>query len=172
MTKKIIALGSALASILFLAGCSQPQGAKNQQSPKTNQTAQTQSQPAQSEQNNSSNVNPNNANSMELEIKTTQEGTGTREVKKGDTVFVQYTGKLTDGTKFDSSYDHGGQPFSFTVGAGQVIQGWEQGLLGMKAGEKRTLTIPPSLGYGSAGAGGVIPPNATLVFDIELVSIK
>jgi FKBP-type peptidyl-prolyl cis-trans isomerase len=118
-------------------------------------------------------VNQTNENKpMQLEIKTTQEGTGDRVVKAGDTVSVQYTGKLEDGTKFDSSYDHGGQPFSFTVGAGQVIKGWDEGLLGAKVGEKRTLTIPSDLGYGANGAGAAIPPNATLIFDIEIVSIK
>ena len=97
---------------------------------------------------------------------------GERIVKKGDTISVQYTGKLTDGTKFDSSYDHGGTPFTFTVGAEQVIKGWDLGLIGTKVGEKRTLTIPPTLGYGSRGAGAAIPPNATLIFDVELVSIQ
>lgn len=116
--------------------------------------------------------NPNPNNSMELQIETTQKGSGERLTKAGDTISVQYTGKLTDGTKFDSSYDRDGTPFSFTVGAGQVIAGWDQGLLNMQVGEKRTLTIPSSLGYGARGAGGVIPPNATLVFDVELVSIK
>jgi len=122
-----------------------------------------------------SQINNNQTNEnkpMQLEIKTTQEGTGDRVVKAGDTVSVQYTGKLTDGTKFDSSYDHGGQPFSFTVGAGQVIKGWDEGLLGAKVGEKRTLTIPSDLGYGATGAGAAIPPNATLIFDVEVVSIK
>ena len=109
---------------------------------------------------------------MELKIETIEAGAGEQVVKEGDTVSVQYTGKLTDGTKFDSTADHGGQPFSFKVGAGQVIQGWDQGLLGAKAGEKRTLTIPPELGYGENGAAGVIPPNATLIFDIEVVSIQ
>lgn len=109
---------------------------------------------------------------MELKIETTKQGTGESVVKEGDTISVQYTGKLTDGTKFDSSLDHGGQPFSFKVGAGEVIKGWDQGFLGAKVGEKRTLTIPPSLGYGATGAGGVIPPNATLIFDVEVVSIQ
>ena len=118
------------------------------------------------------NNNISNNKPMQLEIKTTQEGTGDRVVKAGDTVSVQYTGKLEDGTKFDSSYDHGGQPFSFTVGIGQVIKGWDQGLLGAKVGEKRTLTIPSDLGYGARGAGALIPPNATLIFDVEVVSIK
>ncbi|MFZ1735990.1 MAG: FKBP-type peptidyl-prolyl cis-trans isomerase [Candidatus Moraniibacteriota bacterium] len=107
----------------------------------------------------------------ELKIETTQEGTGERAVKSGDTISVHYTGRLTDGTKFDSSVDRG-TPFTFTIGAGQVIKGWDEGLLGMKVGEKRTLTIPADKGYGATGAGGVIPPNATLVFETELVSIQ
>jgi FKBP-type peptidyl-prolyl cis-trans isomerase len=87
----------------------------------------------------------------------------------GDTVSVHYIGTLTNGTKFDSSYDRG-QPFSFRIGAGQVIAGWDQGVPGMKVGGKRRLTIPPSLGYGNQ-AYGPIPANSTLVFDIELLSI-
>jgi FKBP-type peptidyl-prolyl cis-trans isomerase len=115
--------------------------------------------------------NKNNNKLMELGIKTTKEGTGDRIVNSGDTISAHYTGKLEDGTKFDSSVDRG-TPFTFTIGQGQVIQGWEQGLLGMKVGEKRTLTIPSELGYGARGAGNAIPPNATLIFDIELMSIK
>ena len=97
-------------------------------------------------------------------------GTGA-EVKKGDTVNVLYTGSLDNGTVFDASSKHGNQPFTFTVGAGQVIQGWDLGLVGMKVGGKRELVIPPELGYGAQGAGGVIPPNATLHFTIQLLSI-
>lgn len=108
---------------------------------------------------------------MELEIKTIQEGAGERIVKNGDTISVHYTGKLIDGTVFDSSVSRG-VPFEFTIGQGMVIQGWEQGFLGAKVGEKRTLTIPAELGYGAQGAGGVIPPNATLIFDVEVVAIK
>lgn len=113
----------------------------------------------------------NNDKSMELGIEVTQEGTGERTTIAGDTIAVHYTGKLQDGTKFDSSVDRG-VPFEFTIGQGMVIQGWEQGLLDMKVGEKRTLTIPADMGYGARGAGGVIPPNATLIFDVELISIK
>lgn len=89
----------------------------------------------------------------------------------GLTVSVHYTGWLTDGTKFDSSVDRG-QPFEFTLGAGQVIRGWDEGVKGMRIGGKRKLTIPPDMGYGAAGAGGVIPPDATLVFDVELLGVK
>ncbi|HEV7517904.1 MAG TPA: FKBP-type peptidyl-prolyl cis-trans isomerase [Thermoanaerobaculia bacterium] len=93
------------------------------------------------------------------------------EAKAGQRVDVHYTGWLTNGTKFDSSLDRG-KPFSFKLGAGQVIQGWDQGVAGMKVGGKRKLTIPPGLGYGSQSVGGVIPPNSTLDFDVELLGVK
>lgn len=97
---------------------------------------------------------------------------GTGEVAiAGKTANVHYTGWLENGKKFDSSVDRG-QPFSFPLGAGRVIKGWDEGVQGMKVGGKRKLTIPSDLGYGSRGAGGVIPPNATLVFDVELLGIR
>ena len=95
--------------------------------------------------------------------------------KTGDTVSMNYTGRLEDGTIFDSNVDPKFQhvePFVFTLGAGQVIPGWDKGIVGMKVGEKKTLVIPPEDAYGAAGAGGVIPPNATLIFDVELLAIK
>lgn len=97
-------------------------------------------------------------------------GTGEAAVA-GKNVSVHYTGWLENGKKFDSSVDRG-QPFSFPLGAGRVIKGWDEGVQGMKVGGKRKLTIPSDLGYGSRGAGGVIPPNATLVFDVELLGVR
>lgn len=97
-------------------------------------------------------------------------GTGDT-AKAGQTVSVHYTGWLTNGTKFDSSVDRG-QPFSFRLGVGQVIKGWDEGVQGMKIGGKRKLTIPSNLGYGARGAGGLIPPHATLVFDVELLGVQ
>ena len=100
----------------------------------------------------------------------TEVGTG-ESPTTGSTVKVHYTGTLTDGKKFDSSVDRG-QPFSFKIGVGQVIKGWDEGLSTMKVGDRRQLIIPSELGYGARGAGGVIPPNATLIFDVELLDIK
>jgi peptidylprolyl isomerase len=109
-----------------------------------------------------------------VKITVLKEGTGVA-AKSGDTVAMNYTGKLMNGTVFDSNVDPKFQhvePFVFTIGAGQVIKGWDVGVAGMKVGEKRTLEINPDYGYGASGAGGVIPPNATLSFDVELLQIK
>ncbi|MBP9146600.1 MAG: FKBP-type peptidyl-prolyl cis-trans isomerase [Thermoanaerobaculia bacterium] len=105
-----------------------------------------------------------------LELQELKVGEGA-EARSGMTVEVHYTGWLLDGTKFDSSLDRG-KPFSFHLGAGEVIRGWDEGVAGMKVGGKRKLRIPAEMGYGARGAGGVIPGNATLVFDVELLGVK
>lgn len=105
-----------------------------------------------------------------LKIEKIVEGTG-KPAKAGAIAVVHYTGWLTNGTKFDSSVDRR-QPFEFVLGRGQVIKGWDQGVATMKVGDKVKLTIPPDLGYGARGAGGAIPPNATLVFEVELLDVK
>jgi FKBP-type peptidyl-prolyl cis-trans isomerase len=106
----------------------------------------------------------------ELIIEDINVGSGDEAVA-GKSVIVHYTGWLTNGTKFDSSKDRS-DPFDFRLGAGQVIRGWDQGVAGMKVGGKRKLTIPPEMAYGSRGAGGVIPPDATLVFEVELLAVR
>ena len=106
----------------------------------------------------------------DLQMEDLVQGSGT-EAATGHQVSVHYTGWLTDGTKFDSSLDRN-QPFSFQLGASQVIQGWDRGVVGMKEGGKRKLTIPPELGYGSRGFPGAIPPNSTLVFEVELLKVS
>ncbi len=105
-----------------------------------------------------------------LQVETLKAGTGTRQVASGDTVSVHYVGTLTNGTKFDSSVDRG-TPFATQIGVGRVIEGWDLGIVGMKVGEKRKLTIAPELGYGSQAVGS-IPANSTLVFEVELLAIK
>lgn len=117
------------------------------------------------------NVDPERMERMEsgLLYEDVREGTG-EEVTTGQIVTVHYTGWLTDGTQFDSSRD--GPPFQTPIGVGQVIGGWDEGIPGMRVGGQRKLVIPPELGYGERGAGGVIPPNATLVFDVELLDVR
>ena len=141
---------------MTLAGCGGTSSSSQETQP-AQPEAQTPAAPAQGDA------------ATELQIKDTVVGTGA-EAKAGDTVTVNYTGWLEDGTKFDSSLDSG-QPFQFPLGAGMVIKGWDQGVAGMKVGGKRELIIPPSLGYGAEGAGGVIPPNATLKFEVELLDV-
>lgn len=139
-----------IATTLIVAGCSQTQ--TDQTLENTIELDTTQEEVAVTE----------------LQIEDLQEGSGD-EAKEGDTVEVHYTGWLTDGTKFDSSVDRG-TPFSFALGAGEVIQGWDEGVAGMKIGGKRKLTIPADKAYGQNGVGP-IPPNATLVFEVELLDI-
>ena len=123
-------------------------------------------------ENGSSDNNINKEIVMEngLKIEDVKLGTGA-EAKEGNMITAHYTGTLLDGTKFDSSLDRG-TPFSFQLGSGQVIAGWDQGVLGMKVGGKRKLTIPPDLAYGEQGIPGAIPSNATLIFEIELLSVQ
>lgn len=126
-------------------------------------------------QNNSSNdtielsEEANMANQGKLIIEDIEEGTGEAVVEAGDDIVVHYHGTLTDGTVFDSSVDRG-EPFQTQIGVGQVIPGWDEGILGMKVGGKRKLTIPPNMAYGEQGAGS-IPPNSTLIFEVELIEI-
>jgi FKBP-type peptidyl-prolyl cis-trans isomerase FkpA len=151
--KKLTLMASALLiALLSISGCNADSKSSNKES------AMTQ-------------------NLTDLVKKDTVVGEG-REAEPGFNITVHYTGWLYDankpdgkGTKFDSSVDRH-EPFVFFLGAGQVIQGWDQGFEGMKVGGKRTLIIPPHMGYGAYGAGGVIPPNATLIFDVELLAIK
>lgn len=111
--------------------------------------------------------NSQNYKIQSMDVQTLKQGSG-EPAKTGDTVSVHYTGTLINGTKFDSR----GQPFEFTLGQNRVIQGWELGVLGMKVGEKRKLTIPPELGYGDRAVGAVIPANSTLIFEVELLAIN
>ncbi|MBE7412440.1 MAG: FKBP-type peptidyl-prolyl cis-trans isomerase [Leptospiraceae bacterium] len=111
-----------------------------------------------------------NIEASDLVIKDVKKGTG-KEALKGNVVLVHYSGYLVNGTKFDSSVDRG-KPFSFVLGTGEVIKGWDKGVAGMREGGKRKLTIPPEMGYGQRGAPPVIPPNATLVFDVELIKVN
>jgi FKBP-type peptidyl-prolyl cis-trans isomerase len=129
---------------------------------------QKQSNQPMENQNNEQSLNTYDIQGMKVEI--LKEGAGS-EAKKGDNVLVHYTGTLINGKKFDSSVDRG-EPFPFTLGQNKVIQGWELGVLGMKLGEKRRLTIPPQLGYGSQAVGDIIPANSTLIFEVEMVGIN
>jgi FKBP-type peptidyl-prolyl cis-trans isomerase len=125
---------------------------------------------AMSEQTKGDSVTTNTSNQSELKIEDIKVGDGV-EATSGKQVSVHYTGTLENGKKFDSSKDRG-TSFEFNLGAGEVIKGWDQGVAGMKVGGVRKLTIPSELGYGSRGAGGVIPPNATLIFEVELLGVK
>lgn len=148
-----LAVAIALAAALVVAGCSK----------KVDEPGQSTFRPAEGA--------PLPPGPTKLETEDLVAGSG-REAKTGDTVHVQYTGTLMNGKKFDSSYDHEpAEPFKVTLGKGEVIKGWDQGVPGMKVGGKRRLKIPSDLGYGDKGSPPNIPPNAGLIFEIELVSI-
>ena len=155
----------ALVLVVALGTCSNP----------SEEAKQVSENPDVEEHNPETEVSPSAAPTQteevtELQIEELEEGAGAEAVA-GSAVAVHYTGWLTDGTKFDSSVDRG-QPFNFTLGQGMVIKGWDEGVVGMKVGGKRKLTIPPEMGYGERGAGGVIPPGATLVFEVELLEVN
>lgn len=161
-------LGLALATAISLAGCGRATTSTPGGSAPSDAESSAQPQEAQPSEE-AAPAEPKGDTKQATKLKIEDETVGKGAVaKKGDRVSVHYTGWLTDGTKFDSSKDRG-QAFEFTLGAGEVIAGWDQGVAGMKVGGKRKLTIPPELGYGAQGAGGVIPPNATLVFEVELL---
>ncbi len=115
-------------------------------------------------------MGPEGKRAAQLKVEDIDPGFGDA-ARAGKTVTVHYTGWLEDGTRFDSSYDRG-EPFTFPLGGGRVIRGWDEGVQGMKVGGRRKLIIPPELGYGARGAGRLIPPDATLVFDVELIEVR
>jgi FKBP-type peptidyl-prolyl cis-trans isomerase FkpA len=160
---KVTALALMIAAAAALSACSASTNSASQTAPEAATT--TAAQPATE-----ATAPATAAASTELQIKDLKVGTGTK-AKSGDAVTVDYTGWLMDGTKFDSSIDRN-EPFAFNLGAGEVIGGWDKGVAGMKVGGKRELIIPPSLGYGEAGAGATIPPNATLKFEVTLLAVN
>jgi len=163
-------VGLMLVAALSVAGCSKPAETPTASTPDATTSAETAPAETAAPETAAPEKGPVTKPVTALKITDTKVGTGAQ-AKAGQSVTVNYTGWLTDGTKFDSSLDSG-QPFTFNLGAGEVIKGWDQGVAGMKVGGTRRLIIPPSLGYGDQGAGGVIPGGATLVFDVELLSVQ
>ena len=167
MSKRLILsmiLAAALVGTMAMTGCN-----KAAETPAATNPAETPAAEVPAVEPPASATGSVTADVTELKIEDVLVGKGA-EAKNGDTVSVDYTGWLADGTKFDSSLDRG-KPYDFVLGAGEVVEGWDKGIAGMKVGGKRKLIIPPAMGYGAEGRE-IIPPNATLVFDVELMAIK
>lgn len=175
MSARMMVVAFAWLSLAFLQGCEQPKkepvkpSSPAAQSPPASPAAESKAA-EESKAEAKAEKQEKDEDVTELKITELKAGAGA-EAKVGKMVSVHYRGRLIDGTEFDSSFRRN-EPFQFRLGAGQVIRGWDDGVEGMKVGGKRKLVIPPHLGYGPTGAGGVIPPNATLIFEVELLDVK
>jgi FKBP-type peptidyl-prolyl cis-trans isomerase FkpA len=167
LNQKLVALSIAISAVLAASSCTKKE--TTEPSAEASPAANAADTSTAAAANGAVNASAPAAPAGELKIEDSVVGKGAEAVA-GKKVTVHYTGKLTDGKQFDSSV--GKEPFTFTLGAGEVISGWDKGVAGMKIGGKRKLTIPPEMAYGTTGAGSIIPPNATLMFDVELLKVQ